>query len=76
LAFLEEWKNNDACRSTFGLELVFQSASSDHMDSSFNKISMLKKIDRSCRYDWLATKSLRAGYFPWAMLAYGLGMEY
>jgi hypothetical protein len=40
------------------------------------KISMLKKIDRSCRYDWLATKSLRAGYFPWAMLAYGLGMEY
>ncbi|KAG6781080.1 hypothetical protein POTOM_013963 [Populus tomentosa] len=28
----------------------------------------------SLRYDWLATKSLRAGYFPWAMLAYGLGL--
>lgn len=27
------------------------------------------------RYDWLAKKSLRAGYFVWAMTAYGLGME-
>ncbi|XP_074264807.1 signal peptide peptidase-like 2 [Silene latifolia] len=26
------------------------------------------------RYDWLAKKSLRAGYFLWAMLAYGLGL--
>lgn len=26
------------------------------------------------RYDWLANKSLRAGYFLWAMLAYGLGI--
>ncbi|KAJ7010642.1 signal peptide peptidase-like 2 isoform X1 [Populus alba x Populus x berolinensis] len=26
----------------------------------------------SLRYDWSANKSLRAGYFPWAMLAYGL----
>ncbi|KAJ6962405.1 hypothetical protein NC652_001157 [Populus alba x Populus x berolinensis] len=28
----------------------------------------------SLRYDWAANKSLRAGYFPWAMLAYGLGL--
>jgi hypothetical protein len=34
-----------------------------------------KKINCSCRYDWSANKSLCAGYFPWAMLAYGLGME-
>lgn len=27
------------------------------------------------RYDWLAKKSLRAGYFVWAMTAYGLGMQ-
>ncbi|CAI0414509.1 unnamed protein product [Linum tenue] len=26
------------------------------------------------RYDWLANKSLRAGYFLYAMLAYGLGL--
>lgn len=32
-------------------------------------------IDNSLyRYDWLAKKSLRAGYFLWAMTAYGLGM--
>ncbi|MFQ6637898.1 hypothetical protein Gotur_013841 [Gossypium turneri] len=29
----------------------------------------------SCnRYDWLANKTLRAGYFLWAMIAYGLGL--
>ncbi|PRQ17666.1 putative PA domain, presenilin/signal peptide peptidase [Rosa chinensis] len=28
----------------------------------------------SLRYDWLASKSLRAGYFLWAMIAYGLGL--
>ncbi|KAJ6705553.1 SIGNAL PEPTIDE PEPTIDASE [Salix purpurea] len=28
----------------------------------------------SLRYDWLATKSLLSGYFPWAMFAYGLGL--
>lgn len=28
------------------------------------------------RYDWLANKSLRAGYFLWAMIAYGLGMGF
>lgn len=28
----------------------------------------------SLRYDWLANKSLRTGYFLWAMLAYGLGL--
>ncbi|KAL0339427.1 UNVERIFIED_CONTAM: Signal peptide peptidase-like 2 [Sesamum angustifolium] len=28
----------------------------------------------SLRYDWLAKKSLKAGYFLWAMLAYGLGL--
>lgn len=27
------------------------------------------------RYDWLANKSLRAGYFLWTMLAYGLGEQ-
>jgi len=27
-----------------------------------------------CRYDWLAKKKLRAGYFVWAMTAYGTGM--
>ncbi|KAM7508645.1 hypothetical protein LguiA_019098 [Lonicera macranthoides] len=26
------------------------------------------------RYDWLAKKNLRAGYFLWAMIAYGLGL--
>ncbi|KAI5655467.1 hypothetical protein M9H77_32654 [Catharanthus roseus] len=26
------------------------------------------------RYDWLAKKNLRGGYFLWAMLAYGLGL--
>ncbi|XVF10582.1 hypothetical protein REPUB_Repub07fG0195000 [Reevesia pubescens] len=26
----------------------------------------------SLRYDWLANKTLRAGYFLWAMIAYGL----
>ncbi|PPR84924.1 hypothetical protein GOBAR_AA35793 [Gossypium barbadense] len=25
------------------------------------------------RYDWLANKTLRAGYFLWVMIAYGLG---
>ncbi|KAB2634936.1 signal peptide peptidase-like 2 [Pyrus ussuriensis x Pyrus communis] len=28
----------------------------------------------SLRYDWLANKTLRAGYFIWAMIAYGLGL--
>ncbi|KAK3010316.1 hypothetical protein RJ639_011386 [Escallonia herrerae] len=28
----------------------------------------------SLRYDWLAKKNLRAGYFLWEMLAYGLGL--
>ncbi|KAI3719453.1 hypothetical protein L6452_20352 [Arctium lappa] len=28
----------------------------------------------SLRYDWLSNKSLRAGYFLWAMFAYGLGL--
>lgn len=28
----------------------------------------------SLRYDWLARKNLRAGYFLWAMIAYGLGL--
>ncbi|XVF33319.1 hypothetical protein REPUB_Repub17cG0158300 [Reevesia pubescens] len=28
----------------------------------------------SLRYDWLAKKTLRAGYFVWAMTAYGLGL--
>ncbi|CAN6568136.1 unnamed protein product [Malus baccata var. baccata] len=28
----------------------------------------------SLRYDWLANKKLRAGYFMWAMTAYGLGL--
>ncbi|KAL4325502.1 hypothetical protein GQ457_11G024500 [Hibiscus cannabinus] len=28
----------------------------------------------SLRYDWLANKSLGAGYFLWAMVAYGLGL--
>ncbi|XP_057978280.1 signal peptide peptidase-like 2 [Malania oleifera] len=28
----------------------------------------------SLRYDWLAKKNLRAGYFLWAMFAYGLGL--
>ncbi|KAE7999490.1 hypothetical protein FH972_003913 [Carpinus fangiana] len=28
----------------------------------------------SLRYDWLAKKNLRAGYFIWAMTAYGLGL--
>uniref|UniRef100_A0A7C9DSN2 PA domain-containing protein n=1 Tax=Opuntia streptacantha TaxID=393608 RepID=A0A7C9DSN2_OPUST len=26
------------------------------------------------RYDWLAKKTLRAGYFLWVMIAYGLGL--
>ncbi|KAF7152426.1 hypothetical protein RHSIM_Rhsim01G0159800 [Rhododendron simsii] len=26
------------------------------------------------RYDWLSKKNLRAGYFLWAMIAYGLGL--
>ncbi|KAL0643994.1 hypothetical protein Bca4012_042284 [Brassica carinata] len=26
------------------------------------------------RYDWLANKTLRTGYFIWAMVAYGLGL--
>ncbi|XP_044493217.1 signal peptide peptidase-like 4 isoform X2 [Mangifera indica] len=28
----------------------------------------------SLRYDWLAKKNLRTGYFVWAMTAYGLGL--
>ncbi|XP_030490007.2 signal peptide peptidase-like 4 [Cannabis sativa] len=28
----------------------------------------------SLRYDWLANKKLKAGYFVWAMTAYGLGL--
>ncbi|KAH6756446.1 SIGNAL PEPTIDE PEPTIDASE-LIKE 4 [Perilla frutescens var. hirtella] len=28
----------------------------------------------SLRYDWLSKKSLKAGYFLWAMLAYGSGL--
>ncbi|XP_024031107.1 signal peptide peptidase-like 2 isoform X2 [Morus notabilis] len=28
----------------------------------------------SLRYDWLANKTLRAGYFFWAMFAYGFGL--
>ncbi|XP_012439675.1 signal peptide peptidase-like 2 [Gossypium raimondii] len=31
-------------------------------------------ITFSLRYDWLANKTLRAGYFLWAMIAYGLGL--
>ncbi|KAG5626709.1 hypothetical protein H5410_011927 [Solanum commersonii] len=29
----------------------------------------------SLRYDWLCNKRLRDGYFLWAMLAYGLGID-
>lgn len=32
-------------------------------------------LTQPCRYDWLANKSLRAGYFLWAMFAYGFGKE-
>ncbi|GAB2271718.1 Signal peptide peptidase-like 4 [Dionaea muscipula] len=28
----------------------------------------------SLRYDWLANRKLRGGYFIWAMSAYGLGL--
>ncbi|KAL8495230.1 hypothetical protein ACS0TY_019403 [Phlomoides rotata] len=28
----------------------------------------------SLRYDWLSKKSLKTGYFLWAMIAYGLGL--
>ncbi|KAL4586078.1 hypothetical protein LXL04_010709 [Taraxacum kok-saghyz] len=28
----------------------------------------------SLRYDWLSNKTLRAGYFLWVMIAYGLGL--
>ncbi|KAM1024971.1 hypothetical protein ACFX13_038880 [Malus domestica] len=28
----------------------------------------------SLRYDWLANKTFHAGYFIWAMIAYGLGL--
>lgn len=28
----------------------------------------------SIRYDWLAKKNLRSGYFFWAIFAYGLGL--
>ncbi|XP_057980452.1 signal peptide peptidase-like 4 isoform X2 [Malania oleifera] len=28
----------------------------------------------SLRYDWLAKKNIREGYFLWAMIAYGLGL--
>ncbi|XAR63051.1 hypothetical protein NMG60_11022853 [Bertholletia excelsa] len=28
----------------------------------------------SLRYDWLSKKNLRAGYFLWAIIAYGLGL--
>ncbi|XP_031114241.1 signal peptide peptidase-like 4 [Ipomoea triloba] len=28
----------------------------------------------SLRYDWLSKKTLRTGYFIWAMIAYGLGL--
>jgi signal peptide peptidase-like protein 2B len=28
----------------------------------------------SLRYDWLAKRNLRSGYFLWAMSAYGLGL--
>ncbi|KAJ0565092.1 putative presenilin/signal peptide peptidase [Helianthus annuus] len=31
-------------------------------------------ITFSLRYDWLAKKRIRAGYFLWAMFAYGLGL--
>ncbi|CAH9069112.1 unnamed protein product [Cuscuta europaea] len=31
-------------------------------------------VSFSLRYDWLAKKNLRAGYFLWAMFAYGLGL--
>ncbi|XP_074330062.1 signal peptide peptidase-like 2 isoform X1 [Apium graveolens] len=31
-------------------------------------------ITFSLRYDWLASKTLRSGYFLWAMFAYGLGL--
>ncbi|MFQ6619950.1 hypothetical protein Gotur_000217 [Gossypium turneri] len=36
--------------------------------------SLTDSIDEFCRYDWMTKKSLRAGYFVWAMTAYGLGM--
>jgi len=35
--------------------------------------AFLTKMVRVCRYDWLANKSLRGGYFLWAMCAYGFG---
>ncbi|RAL51061.1 hypothetical protein DM860_005417 [Cuscuta australis] len=31
-------------------------------------------VSFSLRYDWLAKKNLRTGYFLWAMFAYGLGL--
>lgn len=37
---------------------------------------LLSNMGCPCRYDWLAKKNLRAGYFLWAMIAYGLGKNY
>ena len=36
---------------------------------------MCNTLDHPGRYDWLANKNLRAGYFLWAMIAYGFGKE-
>lgn len=41
-------------------------------NDSYNWIN---HVGNTYRYDWLSKKNLRAGYFLWAMSAYGLGMN-
>ncbi|KAG5565830.1 hypothetical protein RHGRI_001670 [Rhododendron griersonianum] len=51
--------------TTFLDIVLFDSATKVGIGRIFNALS---------RYDWLSKKNLRAGYFLWAMIAYGLGL--
>lgn len=46
-------------------------------DTSLVIASSKQILNHGCnfyRYDWLTNKTLRTGYFVWAMTAYGAGM--
>ncbi|MBA0826637.1 hypothetical protein Goarm_011465 [Gossypium armourianum] len=54
--------------------IVIRFVLNEEFDSRPFVCSLTAGADDFCRYDWLANMNLRAGYFVWAMTAYGLGL--
>ncbi|KAA3469355.1 signal peptide peptidase-like 4 isoform X2 [Gossypium australe] len=54
--------------------IVIRFVPNEEFDSGPFVCSLTAGAGDFCRYDWLANMNLRAGYFVWAMTAYGLGL--